>query len=124
MTTMDDWADYTRFREAFSSVMDRRFYSPEWLDGEIWSGRARLWCTKQSAIIATLKIYPTGAREVHGLVAVGGLDDIVMLIAAAEQWGRSLGCIVAGIDSREGWAKQLKGCGYEVYQTCIRKELA
>ena len=124
MIFMDDWIDYARFRAAITDVMDQRFYTPEWLDAEIWAGRARFWCTATSAIVATMKIYPTGVREVHGLVAVGGLDDIIMLISAAESWGRELGCIVAGIDSREGWGRQLKGFGYVPYQTCLRKELA
>lgn len=124
MISMSDWGDYTRFRAAISDIMDQRFYTPEWLDSEMESGRARIWCSEKSAIVATVKTYPTGAREVHGLVAVGWLDDIVALISAAEAWGRELGCIVAGIDSREGWGRQLRGFGYVPYQTCLRKELA
>lgn len=123
MTTIDDWQEYGRFRDAIAQVMDARFYTPEWLDGEIWSGRARIFSSADAAIIATMKVYPAGGREVHGLVAVGDLEQVTRLIPQAETWGRTLGCIVAGIDSREGWAKVMKNDGYAVHQVALRKDL-
>jgi hypothetical protein len=109
---------------AFAEVMDRRYYSPEWLAGEVWSGRARFWSTDRAAIVAEIKIYPTGAMDVHGLVAAGDLGEIEnILIPSAEQWGRDMGCTGAVIDSRDGWIKVMKQHGYAPFQTAIRKEL-
>ena len=120
MTNLDH---YFRFRAAIGEIIDTRFHTLEWLDVEVQSSRARLWATEHSIIIATLKEYPTGALEVHGLVAAGDLAGILDLIPHAENWGRRVGAIVACIESRPGWAKALAGDGYEPYQLTLRKEL-
>lgn len=120
---LSEWQDYHGFRDRIAEVVDTRFYTLEWLDAEIWSGRARVWMSGDSCIIATLKVYPAGAKEVHGLVAVGDAGVIRALIRHAEIWGREHGCTVAGIDSRAGWGRVLKEDGYSHYQTCLRKEL-
>ena len=121
--TRDEIAHYLRFRPQFITMLDQRFYTPTWLDGEIHSGRARIWSDDSSAIIATLKTYPTGAIEVHGLIAVGALETILELIELAEVWGKRCGAIVACIESRAGWAKPLAQFGYQPYQLTLRKEL-
>lgn len=114
---------YDLWRDRFAEVMDPRFYSVEWLENEVTSGRARLWCNDDAAIVATIRRYPTGATEVHGLIAAGDLPMIKLLIRAAEAWGKSMGATFAGIDSRAGWTKALKDDGYVLYQTALRKEL-
>lgn len=119
----DEIARYHRFRSQFAAMLDERFYTIGWLDEQIETGAARLWSDGNSAIIATLKPYPTGALEVHGLIAVGELDTIVGLIELAEAWGRRQGAIVACIESRAGWAKPLAAFGYEPFQYTLRKEL-
>jgi hypothetical protein len=119
-----DWAGYLRFRPAFEGVMDSRLYTIDWLDRQVLSGAYCLFATPRAAILAEIKTYPTGAREVHGVVAAGDLQEIEeRLIPEAEAWGRSLGCIAAQIDSRDGWARVMKKHGYRPHQTVIRKEL-
>jgi hypothetical protein len=119
-----DWAGYLRFRDAFAAVMDARYYTPEWLDGELLSGAVTFMRTDAAAIIVELRNYPTGAIDVHGIVAAGDLADVVgVLIPRAEQWARELGCIGAVIESREGWSRALKASGYNVHQVAVRKEL-
>lgn len=118
------WADYCGWRTAFNEVIDDRYYSLKWLDEQVLSGKARLFCTENAAILVELKTYPTGAMDCHGIIAAGNLGDIVeWLIPEAEQWGREQGCVAALIESREGWSKVLKSSGYEPFQTTIRKEL-
>lgn len=122
---MIDWVGYRKWRPAFTEVMDLRLYTPEWLDGQIANGKALFWCTDKAAIVAETRRYPTGACDVHGLIAAGDLDDIRdVLIPAAEEWGRSIGCVGAIVESRTGWAKALKKQGYEPHQLALRKEFA
>lgn len=119
-----DWVGYLRFRDAFAEVLDPRLYTIEWLDKQVLECKVTFWRTDKAAIIAELKIYPTGAADVHGLIAAGDMADIVeTLIPAAEQWGRDLGCLGAIIESREGWKRTLKSSGYDVYQVALRKDL-
>lgn len=115
---------YGRFRSAFAAALDPQLHSIEWLDREILEGRALYWHTDTAAIVATLKHYPTGAKDIEGLIAAGELDDIVgVLIPQAEAWARESGCVGAIIQSREGWAKVLRRHGYEPFQTAVRKVL-
>lgn len=119
----NNWPDYIRFREQFADALDPRFYSIEWLDRKIHNNEYRLWANDDAAIIAKIEHYPTGAMEVHGMLAAGNLKQIVSLIPLAENWGRSLGCIVGGISSHPAWQKIMKNHGYEPSQTVLRKEL-
>lgn len=120
---MIDGADYRRFRAAFGALIDQRRYTLAWLDARIASGAARCWSTGHAAIVTELRHYPTGAADIHGLIAAGALPDIVtVLIPRAEAWARSIGCLGAIVESREGWAKILKTHGYAPYQLALRKE--
>lgn len=95
----------------------------EWLDGRILSGVAQFWRTDAAAIVAELRQFPGGAVDLHGLIAAGDKDDIVnKLIPQAEAWGKDNGCLAAVVESRPGWARALKGSGYEISQVAVRKE--
>ena len=116
--------DYARFRAGFAAALDPDFYPLSYLDELVATSRGLLWTTNRAAIVAEIKTYPGGAKVIHGLVATGDLREIVeTLIPKAEAWGREQGCRYAIIESREGWARQLKGSGYETYQTSVRKVL-
>jgi hypothetical protein len=118
-----DWAGYLRFRAAFAEAIDPRLYRLDWLDRRILSGEALFWRTDRAAIVAELRDYPTGARDLHGLIAAGDIDDIAeMLIPEAEDFARSIGCIGAVIESRPGWARRLREQGYAPHQVALRKE--
>ena len=115
---------YVLWRDGFASILDPRFYTIDWLDGQVWAGFTKVFAADDACIVTEVKIYPTGAREVHGIAAVGSMDSIIdQLIPQAEAWGRSLGCITASIASRPGWIKALKPHGYELHQCEIRKDL-
>lgn len=119
------WSEYQRFRSGFISILDPELYTESWLDGEVWSGRFRLFSHADSAILVSLKAYPTGVREMHVEAAVGELSQLIgPTILLAENWARSIGCRFARIESREGWSRVMKRKGYLLYQTAIRKELS
>jgi hypothetical protein len=117
-------SDYAAWRDAFAGVLDPQRYTIEWLDGLVAEGRAIFWGAEDAAMLTELRRYPTGAMDIHGLVAAGALDTIIGdLIPRAEAWAQTAGCIGAVIDSREGWTRALKASGYRPYQTAVRKEL-
>lgn len=120
--TPSGWAEYQKFRAAFHAVLDPELYTPAWLDGEVATGRFILFTGDESAILCTVKQYPTGLKELQGELAVGTLREIASdLIPIAEKWALMRGCKSASIQSREGWGRVLKD--YQFYQTTIRKAL-
>ena len=114
---------YERFRQDFYGLLDPRFYTPEWLDAQVWCGTFRVFGNDDACILVSLKTYPTGAYELHGEAAAGDLGAITDLIRRAEDWGRSIGCVSASIASREGWARHLAKDGWQTHQVVLRKEL-
>jgi hypothetical protein len=115
---------YSDFRARFAEVMDPEFYPIAYLDAAIADGRIIMMADGNSAICIEERVYPSGRKDVHGLVAVGDMQTITeMLIPRAEQWGLERGCSGAMIESREGWLKALRPFGYELHQVAIRKVL-
>lgn len=121
MIWLDDWQQYLKYRDEIESLLDPRLYTIKWLDEQIWLGAYQLFTNENAAIVTEVKGYPTGASEIHGIVAAGDLPAILELIKQAEKWGREQGCILASISSREGWTRVLKD--YRVHQVYIVKEL-
>jgi len=120
---MTSVAAYHKWRGEFEKIMDSRMYNILWLDAQVWSGRAWFWGDSKAGIVAELRHYPTGAFDIHGLVAAGDVAEIRdVLIPQAEAWARSIGALGAIIESREGWAKVLRKSGYEPFQAAVRKE--
>lgn len=125
---MPEWGGYLRFRGQFLRLLDPHCYTIEWLDQQVLSGTFRPFIGERGAILTSIKIYPTRARELHGEGAAielpGGLEEVEdVLIPLAEDYGRMMGCQWAEIASRLVWAKRLKSRGYEQYQLSIRKDL-
>ncbi len=115
---------YGHWRDAFAAVMDPALYTIEWLDRRIEDGSAMCVGNETAAIVFEFREYPTGARDLHGLLAAGSLEEILgSLIPWAEHFARKSGAIGAIIESRPGWMKALEGRGYAPYQTAIRKVL-
>ena len=116
--------NYQHWRQAFADMLDLRTHHPEWLDDQVRSGRIKCFATNEGAIIAEIRTYPTGAREVHFLAAVGDVMVLVGELAPqVEKWGRKMECDFASIESREGWVRVMAPFGYRLHQVTIRKEL-
>lgn len=121
---LPDWAEYLRFRDDFAAILDPRFYTVDWLDMQVLTGTMRLFTAGDSAILASVRTYPTGAKELHAEAAAGELKVIeTSLIPQFEAFGRSQGCEIAVVQSRAGWEKIMGRHGYEVHQVSIRKDL-
>lgn len=119
-----DWAGYVLFRPLFAEVIDERYHTLAWLDRQVLDGKVQFWRSDNAAMITEIRDYPTGAKDIHGLIAAGALEEITtILIPAAEQWARDRGCIAAQIESREGWGRVMRGYGYHPFQLTVRKEL-
>ena len=122
--TREQWDEYCKWRGAFEGAIDARYYPMGWLDRRLLGGDAFFLCLGNSATAFEIKDYPTGARDIHALVAAGQISDIVeKLIPALEQRGRTLGCTGFLIESRPGWSKTLKPHGFEPFQLSVRKDL-
>jgi hypothetical protein len=117
-----DWDAYLHFRPGFAEAVDEDLYPMGWLDTEVLRGAALFWHSEWAAILAELKRYPSGAVDIHGLLACGRLEDITeQLIPRAESWAREAGCAGSLIASRDGWARALKNRGYAPFQSVLRK---
>lgn len=124
-TYIDPLAEWRGWQDAFAPILDPRFYTMEWLTAEIWSGRMRLFTGENSAILVSLKLYPTGLKECQIEAAAGELNELVSSsIREVEQWASEQGCETVVIQSREGWQKVMKSQGYLPYQTAIRKDIS
>ena len=117
------WAAYSSRRAEIEPLLDARCYTIDWLDVQILNDAARVFASDNAVIVVTLKQYPAGAVELHGLVAAGELAAILLLIDEAEEWARAGGVTFASIASREGWGRVLKNRGYRLYQSELRKDL-
>lgn len=116
--------DYQRWRPQLAELLDTRFHTIDWLDREVLYGRLKLFSDEKSAIVVSIKTYPTGAKECHVEAAAGELAHLIgPAISRVEQWAANQGCVTVTIQSREGWQKVMKTQGYELHQTAIRKEL-
>lgn len=116
------WETYLRFRDRIAGVLDQRLHPIEWLDAQVYAGLARIIAEGESCILYEFKAYPSGALEVHGLVAVGDIKTITGPIKERfEQIGREAKCLFATVASRPGWERALPD--YHTYQVTVRKEL-
>ena len=120
MTT--GWDAYAPFREEFTALCPEK-YPPEYIDAMVSGGAWRCWGNERAAILAEIRTYPSGLREVHGLAAAGDVEAIVELIPLAEDWGRANGCALASIESAPAWTRIMKKHGYVTEQVRIAKGL-
>ena len=118
MTT--GWEAYLPFRDDFAALAPDK-YPVEYIDCQVSACFWQCWSNGKAAILAKIRTYPTGLKEVHGLCAAGELESIKSLIPLAEEYGRHVGCTIASIESRPEWARILPD--YEVEQVRIVKGL-
>lgn len=111
---------YLRFRDEIVALDPDR-YPAEWIDAQVWGGLWRCWGNDEAVILAEIKTFPSGLREVHGIAAAGCLAGIRKLIPLAEAWGRENGCRDASIESRPEWARLLPD--YRIEQVRIVRAL-
>jgi hypothetical protein len=115
---------YAAFRDRLAAGIDTRFYTVEYLDHMLMTGRAAIWFGDNSALVCEIKAFPSGVRAAACVVAAGDAQEIVEeLTPQAEAWGKANGCAYAMLESRAGWGKKFRPHGYEPFQTAFAKEL-
>lgn len=117
---LHDWLAYKDLHDEIERGLDLRFYSIDWLDEMIWYGRFDLHAKPGAVLVTETRTYPTGARELHGMVAAGHLPTLLKLWDAAID---ATDADFAVVQSREGWGPVLKSRGFELHQVELRKEL-
>lgn len=115
---------YLKFRSEIASILDPRTHSVEWLDAQIWYGRAKVWGDDRACLVTEVRSFPTGAFEVHVMVAAGSKRALVEeIIVDVERWATGIGALFVTIASRAAWARVMAPYGYEFWQQEIRKEV-
>ena len=120
MLLLEDWQRYLERRDEIESITDPRCYPILWIDAAIWSGNIALHTSPRAIIGTTIKTYPTGATELHGMFAAGELPEILTLIEKAESESDA---DFASIASRSGWQRVMRDHGYALHQVELRKDL-
>src|SRR3546814_14206610 len=83
-----------------------------------------VWGADDACLVTELRHFPTGAFEVHVLIAAGNMETLVNeIIKRVEAWGRHIGALFVTIASRKGWEKIMRPYGYEHWQTELRQDL-
>lgn len=75
------------------------------------SGMAQLWADGPCVIVTEVNDTPN-EKELHFWLAAGTLDEVVALSNKVMEWGREVGCTVATLCGRRGWAKALANEGW------------
>ena len=68
----------------------------------------QLWLAPEGAMVTQIKTYPTGMKVVILLLVGGTMSKWLHFLPEIEAWAHSLGCSVAEIEGRKGWARILK----------------
>lgn len=116
--------NYLQYREAFAEILDSRTHTIEWLDAQVYAGFVRVWDAPDACLLTEIKQFPTGAFEVHVMIAAGNMETLVNeTIKHVEAWAQEIGALFVTIASRKGWEKIMRPYGYEHWQTELRKEV-
>src|SRR3546814_1579988 len=87
LTRTDTRCPYTTLFRSFAQIIDTRTHRIEWLDAQVWTGRARVWGADDACLVTELRHFPTGAFEVHVLIAAGNMETLVNeIIKRVEAW--------------------------------------
>jgi len=101
-------------------------YGPTNTKDGVWdriaNGECQLWTEPKAAVVTTIKVYrDTALKEVHGWLARGDLDGILIIERSIEKWARDMGAARLMIAGRRGWLRGLDG--YRELVTYMAKDL-
>ena len=74
--------------------------------------RAQLWVEGPNAMVTEVIVGPK-EKGLHFWIATGTLDGCIALSNKVMDWGREVGCTVASLTGRPGWARALAHEGWE-----------
>lgn len=76
------------------------------------SGRGQLWPGKTSVGVTEIIEYPR-KRVLHCFLAAGDLDELLVMMEYAKQWGYAQGCQSMTMSGRMGWQRVLDKHGWD-----------
>lgn len=77
-----------------------------------YRGDAQVWIEGPCIIVTEVNDTPL-ERELHFWIAAGTLDEVISLSNKVMDWGKSIGCTVASLQGRKGWARVLATEGWD-----------
>lgn len=81
-------------------------------------GRMQSWVNGDSVVITEVMQYPrTNALNVF--LAVGNMDEVLVLIPMMAEFGRQHGCTKMRMQGRKGWARVLPDLGWREQKQVI-----
>lgn len=124
MVTPEAMAAYTRHRAEIAGILDERFFPLWWVESQISAGHIGLVHSDSAVIGVEVRNYPGGAKELHGMFAAGDKDAIRALVVQVCEAAADMGCHVAAIESRPGWAREFRNLSFQTDRVRIVKDLA
>lgn len=80
---------------------------------DVWqlieTGQSLIWPLKRSAVITSIRVYPTGLKEMWGWLAAGDLDELKQFEPILSDTAKKMGCAAFVLSGRAGWARALNG---------------
>lgn len=119
--TLVHWA---RFRERFAEALkDDDLWTLEELEQRIALRRAFFFPGRDAAIVGQIEVYPSGARIMQFLWAVGERTEIVAMEPGLVVIARMMGCSRILIEDSPETADLLTPLGYAVTSVTVSKEV-
>lgn len=78
----------------------------------VLSGRAQLWPGEAAVGVTEIVVYPR-KRVLHCFLAAGEMDELLVMMDYAKQWGASQGCSGMTMSGRMGWQRVLNKHGWK-----------
>lgn len=124
--TLDDptLVHWARFRERFAEALkDDDLWTLEELEQRIALRRAFFFPGKDAAIVGQIEVYPTGARIMQFLWAVGDRAEIVAMEPGLVVISRMMGCSRILIEDTPETAHMMTPLGYGIASVTVSKEV-
>lgn len=84
--------------------------------------RAFAWLGERAMLVTTIEVHPR-KRVLRYWLAAGDLEELLSFKPAVEAYARGMNCSQVVETGRDGWARALKGLGYQRHCVVLTKEL-
>lgn len=88
----------------------------------ILSGYMQIWPAERGVAVTEIISYPR-RKVLNVFLAAGEMDQLLDMIDAATDWGRSQGCNAMTMTGRKGWLKILGAQGWRQTHIQMEREL-
>lgn len=85
-------------------------------------GNLQLWPGQSSAAVTEINVYPR-KKVLNVFLAGGDMDELMVMMDSAREWGRSRGCDTMMMSGRQGWRRVLNKQGWSDLHSAMATEL-